>query len=105
MLGGAVIQAASFFEQLQDSLLKGQPLQGKVTLKMKQDLEELLAEGRFSPFVVTTHDGFAIAVGEEARRHILLGARMVVIMDQYGNFPISPTTPFRISTKSNRASE
>jgi hypothetical protein len=75
-----------------DSLLKGQPLQGKVTLKMKQELEELLTEGRFSPFVITTHDGFAIAAGEEARRHILLGARMVVIMDQYGNFSHIPYT-------------
>jgi hypothetical protein len=24
-------------------------------------------------FVITTHNGFAIAVGEDARRHILLG--------------------------------
>ena len=57
---------------------------------MKQDLEELLAEGRFSPFVITTHDGFAIAIGEEDRRHILLGARMIVIMDREGNFAHIP---------------
>jgi len=53
---------------------------------MKQDLVELLTDGRFSPFVITTHDGFAIAIGEEARKHILLGARMAVVMNEFGNF-------------------
>jgi hypothetical protein len=53
---------------------------------MKQDLEELLADGRFSPFVISTHDGFSLAIAPEERRHILLGARMLVMMDSAGSF-------------------
>ena len=53
---------------------------------MKQDLEELLADGRFSPFVISTHDGFSLAIGPEERRQILLGARMLVVMDAAGSF-------------------
>lgn len=52
----------------------------------KQDLDELLTEGRFRPFVITTFDGFAVAIGAEARNHLLAGARMAVIMDSEGNF-------------------
>jgi hypothetical protein len=49
------------------------------------DFEELLAPARFSPFVLTTHDGFSIAIGPEQREHILVAARMLVIMDSAGD--------------------
>jgi hypothetical protein len=51
----------------------------------KQDLAELLAEGRFSPFVITTHDGFALAIGPEQRQHLVIGNRMMVTLDSEGN--------------------
>ena len=51
----------------------------------REDLAELVAEGRFSPFVITTFDGFALAIGPEERKHLLVGARMLVNMDAQGN--------------------
>ena len=48
-------------------------------------LTELLAEERFSPFTITTTDGFSVAIGQEQRKHLLAAARMVVIMDAEGN--------------------
>jgi hypothetical protein len=36
------------------------------------DLNELLAEERFSPFVLTTFDGFSLAIGPEERKHMLV---------------------------------
>lgn len=51
----------------------------------QSDLTELLEEERFSPFVITTFDGFSVAIGPEQRKHLLAGARMVVIMDSEGN--------------------
>ena len=51
----------------------------------QNDLAELLAEERFSPFVITTFDGFSVSVGPEERKHLLPAARMVVIMDSEGN--------------------
>ena len=50
----------------------------------ESDFNELLEDGRFSPFVITMTDGFAIAVGPEQKRHILVGARMVVMLDSAG---------------------
>jgi hypothetical protein len=58
----------------------------------RSDLLELLSEERFSPFVITTHDGFSIAIGAEERRHMLVAARMVVIMDGEGNLIHIPYT-------------
>ena len=49
------------------------------------DLTELLAEHRFSPFVVTTHDGYALGIGPEQRRHIVVGKRMFVTIDAQGD--------------------
>jgi hypothetical protein len=49
------------------------------------DLSELLTEERFSPFVITTFDGFAVAIGPEERKRMLVGARMVILMDSDGN--------------------
>lgn len=48
------------------------------------DFNELLAEERFSPFVITTNDGFSVAIGPEQRRHVLAGARMIVMLDAEG---------------------
>jgi hypothetical protein len=49
------------------------------------DLKELLAEGRFSPFILTTFDGFSLAIGEQERKHMLVGARMLITLDADGN--------------------
>jgi hypothetical protein len=49
------------------------------------DFAELLAEGRFSPFVITTFDGWSLAIGDAERVHMLVGARMIVILDAEGN--------------------
>ncbi len=51
----------------------------------QNDLTELLSEERFSPFVITTFDGFSVAVGPEERKHLLAAARMIVMMDSEGN--------------------
>ena len=57
---------------------------------MREQLEELLSEQRFSRFVVTTHDGFAIAVTNP--RKTLLGSLMMVLMDEKGMFFHIPYT-------------
>jgi hypothetical protein len=49
------------------------------------DLKELLAEERFSPVVLTTFDGFSLAIGPEERKHMLAGARMLITLDAEGN--------------------
>ena len=46
---------------------------------MKEHLDELLDKERFELFVITTHDGFSIAV--ETPKRTLTGKRMVVITD------------------------
>jgi hypothetical protein len=51
---------------------------------MKAELDEMLQAGRFQPFVITTHDGFAIAI--EAPHRTLTGKRMIIISDAEGNF-------------------
>jgi hypothetical protein len=57
------------------------------------DLSELLAEERFSPFVLTTFDGFSLAIGFEERKHMLVGARMLITLDAEGNaIPTLPTS-------------
>ena len=48
------------------------------------DFAELLSEERFSPFTITTFDGFAVAIGLEERKHILVGARMLALLDSQG---------------------
>jgi hypothetical protein len=49
------------------------------------DFAELVAESRFNPFVITITDGFSLAIGPEERKHLLVGARMIVTMDAQGN--------------------
>jgi hypothetical protein len=49
------------------------------------DFLELLDETRFSPFVLTLVDGFSLAIGYEERKHLLVGARMLVTLDAQGN--------------------
>ena len=51
------------------------------------DLNELLAEERFSPFVLTTFDGFSLAIGSEERKHMLVGARMLITLDAEERYP------------------
>lgn len=51
----------------------------------REELTELVMEGRFSPFVITTHDGFAMAIGPEQRQHLIIGKRMLVTLDAQGD--------------------
>jgi hypothetical protein len=55
----------------------------RFTRMSREDLNDLLDEGRFSPFSITTHSGFSMAIGPTQRKHMVLGARMLVTM--YGN--------------------
>lgn len=57
---------------------------------MKEDLDELLSAERFSPFVVTSNDGFAISVSSPKRA--LVGRRMLVVTDEVGNLYHFPFT-------------
>jgi hypothetical protein len=51
---------------------------------------ELLSAERFSPLVVTSNDGFSIAVDRPKR--CLVGARMLVVSDPEGNLYHFPFT-------------
>ena len=51
----------------------------------KNDLDELLSEARFSPFVITMTDGYAIAIDEETRKHMVIGRNLMVLLDKTGN--------------------
>ena len=57
---------------------------------MKEELEELLSAERFSPFVVTSNDGFSIAISTPKRA--LVGRRMLVVSDEQGNLYHFPFT-------------
>jgi hypothetical protein len=57
---------------------------------MRKELEELLTDERFSPFVVTSNDGFAIVVTSPKRA--LVGQRMLVVSDDEGNLYHFPFT-------------
>lgn len=48
-------------------------------------MAELVTEERFQPFVITTHDGFSLAIGPREREHLLVAARMLVTLDAEGN--------------------
>jgi hypothetical protein len=56
----------------------------------KEDLEEMLEEGRFVPVVLTTMDGFSIAIDNP--RKTLVGQRLIVVMDKEGRFYHIPFT-------------
>lgn len=47
----------------------------------QKDFAELISEERFHPFIVTTHGGFILAIGERERRHLLVGRNMFVTLD------------------------
>jgi len=49
------------------------------------DLLELLAPEHFTPFVITTFDGFSLAIGPQERNHMLIGARQLITLDAAGN--------------------
>jgi hypothetical protein len=49
------------------------------------DFAELVAEGRFAPFIIVTNDGFALAIGPEERKHLIVGKRMLVTLDAQGD--------------------
>ena len=57
---------------------------------MKEELEELLSPERFSPFIVTSNDGFSIAIPSPKRA--LVGRRMLVVSDKEGNLYHFPFT-------------
>jgi hypothetical protein len=50
----------------------------------QKDFQEMLSEGRFSPFEITMNDGFSIAIGPKERPHVLVGARMLAMLDAEG---------------------
>ena len=56
----------------------------------REDLTELLEPLRFSPFVITTKDGAHFPITDAARTHVLVAARMVVLMDPAGNLTHIP---------------
>jgi hypothetical protein len=58
--------------------------------KLKQELEELLNKEPFTPFVVTSNDGFAIPVSTPKRA--LVGLRMLVVSDESGRLFHFPFT-------------
>jgi hypothetical protein len=58
--------------------------------KLKLELEELLNAEPFTPFVVTSADGFAIAVNSPKRA--LVGLRMLVVSDENGRLYHFPFT-------------
>jgi hypothetical protein len=47
----------------------------------QHDFAELISDERFSPFIVTTHGGFVIAIGERERKHIVAGRNLFVTLD------------------------
>jgi len=51
----------------------------------QSDFTDLLDETRFSPFIITMVDGFSLAIGHEERKHMLVGARMLITLDSEGN--------------------
>jgi hypothetical protein len=51
----------------------------------KSDLSELLKEDPFSPFVITTFDGFSFAIGPEEHNKIHLEAEALRTLDADGN--------------------
>lgn len=50
--------------------------------KFKKELEELIDRDPFVPFVVTSNDGFAMAVPSPKRA--LVGRAMLVVTDEHG---------------------
>jgi hypothetical protein len=58
--------------------------------KLKLELEDLLTKEPFVPFVLTSADGFAIAVSTPKRA--LVGLRMLVITDESGRLYHFPFT-------------
>ena len=56
----------------------------------RDDLTELLEPSRFSPFVITTKDKASFPINDFERAHMLVAARMVVIMDPAGNLTHIP---------------
>lgn len=51
----------------------------------QSDMSELLAEARFSPFILTMTDGFSLAIGPEERKHMVVGKNMIVTLDRQGD--------------------
>lgn len=49
------------------------------------EFAELLADNRFSPFIVTTADGYSLAIGYKERKHMVVGKRMFVTLDVQGD--------------------
>jgi hypothetical protein len=47
----------------------------------QQDFAELISPERFSPFIITTHSGFILAIGEHERNHMVVGRNMFVTLD------------------------
>jgi hypothetical protein len=52
----------------------------------RAEIRALLEEEHFTPFVLATKGGFALAIGPEERKHTLAGAVTIVVMDAEGHF-------------------
>lgn len=52
----------------------------------RAEFKDLISEERFTPFMITTKQGFSVAVGPGERQHVLAGASTLVIMDSEGHF-------------------
>jgi hypothetical protein len=52
---------------------------------IQKDIAELIEETRFSPFVIVLIDGYALAIGPEERKHMLVAKRQIVIMNGEGD--------------------
>ena len=50
------------------------------------EFKDLIDEERFMPFMITTKNGFTVAIGPAQRAHILLGRLTLITMDGEGNF-------------------
>lgn len=58
--------------------------------EIRKELEELVNADPFMPFVVTSNDGFAIAV--KTPKRVLVGLRMLVVTDETGRLYHFPFT-------------
>jgi hypothetical protein len=67
---------------------------------MRNELAEMLRRDRFTPFVVTMNDGFAIAIPNPEKA--LVAANMLVVLDEEGQLH---HLPFRSIAHFNHRSE
>jgi hypothetical protein len=52
----------------------------------RDEFRDLIDEERFTPFMITTKQGFTVAIGPNERKHVLAGAMNLVLMESNGHF-------------------